>query len=364
MLLESVPPRIIELPSLADLHAAWLQAARGKRQRPDVAAFERRWPDSLLEISMRLRIGDFQPSGYRTFVFAERGKRRLISAAPFADRVIHHGVTQLIEPIWEARFVGWSFANRLGRGTHAALARARLGASGFRWALTLDVQRFFPSVDHEVLLALIARHVGRGRLFEIVRRIVASGDGILRSEWKPVLFPGDDLLALARPKGMPIGNQTSQFFANVYLHPLDLFVAHQIKPGLAARYVDDLVLFDRDRGRLHDARERIEEKLAALRLKAHPRKTRLWDVREGLPFLGYRVFPWGAKLPRATVTRFRGYLRAIAESYADGAIDLAGARQRISGLIGHARPASADAVLAKALDDHPLVRAKKEGAPR
>ena len=105
-----------------------------------------------------------------------------------------------------------------------------------------------------------------------------------------------------------------------------------------------------DRGRQTSLR------LPSLRLKAHPGKTRLWDSREGVPFVGYRIFPWGAKLPRATVTRFRRHLRAIAEAYADGALDLGGAKQRLSGLIGHARPAHAEAVLADALDDYPLVR--------
>jgi len=339
----------------ACLQRAWLAAARGKRGRADVSAFERSWPDALLALSEDLGNGSWRPGGYRTFPFAEHGKRRLISAAPFPDRVVHHAITAAIEPAWEARFVSWSFANRRGLGTHAALAHAQRGAARFRWVLKLDVQRFFPSVDHAVLSSLLRREVREQPLLELLGRVVSSGAGILASEWKPTLFPGDDLLALARPKGMPIGNQTSQFFANVYLHPLDLFVAHRIKPGLAARYVDDLVLFDSDRGRLHEARAMLDEKLAALRLRVHPRKTRLWDVREGVPFVGYRIFPWGAKLPRATVTRFRRHLRSIAEAYADGALDLAGAKQRISGLIGHARPARAEAVLADALDDYPLV---------
>jgi hypothetical protein len=348
-----------ELASAASLQAAWLRAAKGKRRRIDVAAFERRWPEPLLALSDALHAGTWRPAGYRSFVWNERGKRRLISAAPFADRVVHHAVAAAIEPLWEARFVGWSFANRRGRGTHAALARARQGAARFRWALKLDVQRFFPSVDHAVLRALVARHVRDGHLLALLGHIIASGAGILTREWKPVLFPGDDLLALARPKGMPIGNQTSQLLANVYLHPLDLFVAHQVKPGLAVRYVDDLLVFDHDRSRLHDARAAIEEKLASLRLRAHPGKTRLWDVRQGVPFVGYRIFPWGARLPRVTVTRFRRYLRAIAEAYADGALDLAGARQRLSGLIGHARPAGAGVVLGAALDDFPLVRSSE-----
>jgi RNA-directed DNA polymerase len=310
-------------------------------------------------LSRALREGTWRPAGYRTFALIDRGKRRLISAAPFADRIVHHAITAAIEPVWERRFLPWCFANRRGRGTHAALAQALRGAARFRWALKLDVQRFFPSVDHAVLLALLARHLRERPLLALLGQIVRSGDGVLASEWKPVLFPGDDLLALARPKGMPIGNQTSQFFANVYLHPLDLFVAQELKAGLAARYVDDLLIFDDDRGRLHDARARIEEQLAALRLKAHPRKTRLYDVREGVPFVGYRVLPSGARLPAAAVTRFHQQMRAVAEGYADGALDLKAVRQRVAGIIGHARPARADALLADLFDAYPLVRSKE-----
>jgi hypothetical protein len=326
-----------------------------------VSAFERSWPEAIVHLSTALRAALWRPGGYRSFIFEEHGKRRLISAASFADRVVHHAVTTAIEPLWEARFVAWSFANRRGRGTHAALAQAARGAARFRWVLKLDVQRFFPSADHAVLLSLLARHLREKPLLDLLGLIVASGDGVLASEWKPTLFSGDDLLALARPKGMPIGNQTSQFFANVYLHPLDLLVAQVIKPGLAARYVDDLLLFDDDRGRLHDARAAIESKLAELRLRAHPRKTRLHDVREGVPFVGYRILPSGVRLPRATVTRFRRRMRALAEAYSDGEIDLARARQTVAGLIGHARPAHANAVLGDLLDDYPLIR--KSGAP-
>ncbi len=347
------------LASVGALQKAWSRAARGKRARPDVCEFERGWPDALVSLAQSLRDGSWRPAGYRSFIWRERGKRRLISAAPFADRVVHHAITAAIEPTYERRFLPWSFANRRGRGTHAALAQALHGAARFRWVLKLDVQRFFPSVDHAVLLALLRNVVHERALLELIERLLASGNGLLASEWKPVLFPGDDLLALTRPKGLPIGNQTSQFFANVLLHPVDLLIAQRLQPGLAARYVDDILLFDHDRGRLHDARAAIEEKLALLRLRAHERKTRLWDAREGVPFVGYRVFPWGAKLPGASVTRLRCHLRAVAEEYADGVLDLAGAKQRISGLIGHARPARAEAVLGDALDDFPLVRHPK-----
>jgi len=358
--MRSVPGLFAGVCAPEALHRAFLRAARGKRRRANVCDFERHWPDDVLGLADALRDGRWRPGGYRSFLFVEHGRRRLVSAAPFADRVVHHAITAVLEPVWERRFLRWCFANRLGRGTHAAMLAAQRGVARFRWCLQLDVRRFFPSVDHAVLKALVARHVREPPLLDLVGRVVDSGAGLLEAEWKPVLFPGDDLLALARPKGLPIGNQTSQFLANVMLHPLDLCVAQQVRPGLAARYVDDLVLFDDDRGRLTEARARIAENLAELRLVPHPVKTQLRPTADGLTFVGYRLTRSGVRLPRDTVTRFRRALRELAESYADGELDLADVRQRVAGLLGHARPGHIVGVMDRMLRDNPMVRGRAE----
>jgi RNA-directed DNA polymerase len=339
------------------LLTAWKLAARGKRSRINVCAFEAVWLERLLALSDSLRDGHWRPGKYRSFLFEEHGKRRLISAAPFPDRIVHHAITAVLEPVWERRFLPWSFANRRGRGTHEAMRHAFRGVQRFRYSLQLDIRRFFPSIDHELLKGLVARHVREERLLELVGLVIDSGAGLLASEWLPVLFPGDDLLSLTRAKGMPIGNQTSQFLANVMLHPVDLCIAHEFKPGLAARYVDDLVLFDDDFGKLRAAQERLTEKLAELRLVPHPRKTQLRSTKDGLTFVGYRLTRQGVRLPRETVTRFRRTLRSIAEAYcADGELDLAQVKQRVCGLLGHAAPGHIQGVMAQMLNDVPFVR--------
>ena len=153
-------------------------AARGKRGRADVSAFERGWPDAVVASGRALREEPWRPAGYRSFALQDRGKRRLISAAPFADRIVHHALTAAVEPVWERRFLPWSFANRKGRGTHAALAQALR----IRWALKLEVQRFFPSVDHAMLLGLLGRHLREGPLLALLGHVVRSGEGVLASE--------------------------------------------------------------------------------------------------------------------------------------------------------------------------------------
>ncbi len=349
-------------PTFEQLHAAWSKAAAGKRRRVDVCAFEVRLAERLVELGGALATGAWRPGRYRIFEVVERGKVRVVAAAPFADRVVHHAVVDVLAPVWEARFVDWSCANRVGRGTHDAMRRARAGVARFRHALVVDVARFFPSVDHGVVKALCRRHV-RGRLLlETVDRIVDSGRGLFAPEearpWVPV---DEGLLALARPRGLPIGNQTSQFLANVVLHPVDLVIAHEVNPGAAVRYVDDWVVFDNDRGRLEAARARIEQALHGLRLRAHPEKTRLVDTRQGVTFVGYRLVADGAggaqvRLPRSTLSRFHRRVHALQRAWARGSITLDEVRASLAGMAGHARPAHLEDVMDALLAAHPFVR--------
>ena len=216
----------------------------------------------------------------------ENGKRRLIAAAPFRDRVVHHALVDGLSSTWERRFPGWVAANRTGRGNHFALALARAAAARCTWVLQLDVTRFFPSVDHGLLLAQLERDVRCPLTLQAWRRVVESGRGVFPGLARPAIPPGGDLLDLDRPRGLPIGNQTSQFLANVVLHPLDRFICHRVKPEAACRDVDDLVLLDRDRGKLQAALPALREELARSRLRFHPDKTRLGPTREGFTFVG------------------------------------------------------------------------------
>lgn len=326
-----------EFVSFENLFGAWRAAAKGKRRKERVCDFEINLTDNLWKLSDELRAGTWMPGKYCSFVVHENGVRRLISAAPFPDRVVHHAVVNILEPIWERRFVGFSYANRKGKGTHAALERALEGIRKCKFCLKCDVQRYFPSVDHGVLFELISRHVRDARLLTLVGKIIDSGRGLLSSEYRPTLFPGDDLMALMRPKGMPIGNQTSQFFANVMLHPVDVFIAQEIRPRVAARYVDDFLLFHDDRDFLSEAQVRIGKKLASLRLSLHPHKTKIIAREQGITFVGYRLTPEQVRLPRKSVRRIRQRLSTLRSAYAQGKIGLDAVAQSVSGIAGHVR---------------------------
>lgn len=240
----------------------------------------------------------------------------------------------MLEPIFERTFVDGSYACRRGKGSHAAVERLSELARRHRYALKCDVVKYFPSIDHAILKALVARKIKDRDVLRLVDLII---DGSNPQE--PVLewFPGDDLFApVERRRGLPIGNQTSQFFANVYLNPLDHFVLEQLRPAGYARYVDDFVLVADDKGWLAEARERCRESLATLRLRMHPDKSVISRMRDGVRFLGYRVFPGYRLLVPDNVTRTRRRLRRLQADFAAGRVSAADVRHRVASWIGHA----------------------------
>jgi RNA-directed DNA polymerase len=226
--------------SFDNLYLAFKNAARGKRKRPDVAAFEYNLEENLLDLQDELQSRTYTPGPYYSFRIYDP-KPRLISAAPFRDRVVHHALCQVIEPLFERRFIHDSYACRVGKGTHAALDRAQRFAQCYPYVLKCDLEQFFPSIDHAILRAQLARVIADRTVLWLIDQILASGAEVHKADYAPRCFPGDDLFALARPRGLPIGNLTSQFWANVYLNPLDHFVKRELKCRGYVRYVDDLV---------------------------------------------------------------------------------------------------------------------------
>lgn len=187
-----------------NLLLAYRKAGRGKRHHPNVAAFEYRLEDNLACLQAELQVQRYVPGAYHSF-FIHDPKWRLISAAPFRDRVVHHALCNLLEPQFERGFIEDSYANRLGRGTHRARARCQQFARRFSYVLQLDVRQFFPSIDHAILHRLLAQRISDTRILWLVDVILHSGKDVLKAQYEMVYFPGDDLLAAMRPRGLPIG---------------------------------------------------------------------------------------------------------------------------------------------------------------
>lgn len=166
--------------------------------------------------------------------------------------------------------------------------------------------------------------------------ILASGRGVLSEVYQPVTFPGDDLFALARPRGLPIGNLTSQFWANVYLNELDQFVKRQLRCPAYLRYVDDSLLFAADKRQLWAWKAEICSLLADLRLTLHERESTVYPVAAGIPFLGFRIYPDHRRLKRRNGVAFARRLRLAHRALAAGAIDYEDLRRCVRGWVAHA----------------------------
>lgn len=294
-----------EVCSLENLHLAYLKARRGKQDKPAVERFTFQLESNLLRLRDEL-VGagvsaspSYVPGRYRQFTVYE-SKRRLISAAPFRDRVVHHAVCNVVEPIFDATFIYDSYAYRVGKGQHAALRRlreflrqSRAGAEARPYyVLKGDVARFFPSIDHEILLKLLSRKIGDEKLLDLLTVIIThSPEEIREGEAPAESFGFGRSLTLPfspiptetplRPHGLPIGNQTSQFFANVYLNPFDHFIKETLREKYYLRYVDDFVVLSNDKAHLHKVREESREFLMGCGCVCTKTKRKCFQLRKG-----------------------------------------------------------------------------------
>ncbi|MDG4551661.1 MAG: reverse transcriptase/maturase family protein [Candidatus Contendobacter sp.] len=332
--LDGLWPQVV---AFENLWRAWRKARRGKSRTAGAVAFEMELEANLLGLQRELKSGDYRPGVYRLFTIYER-KPRLIAAAPFRDRVVHHAVMNVIEPPLDQRFIHDSYACRRGKGVHAAVNRYQVWARRYCYALKLDVQQYFPSIDHVILKTTLRRHLRDERVLALLERIIDNGPDLTPTE--PAYFSSDDLLApLEHRRGIPIGNLTSQFFANLYLNDLDHGIKEVLRAPAYLRYVDDVVLLADDKARLWAWRDWIAERLAEIRLRLHPAKAKVSQVREGLDLLGYCLFPERRRLRNENGLRFRRRLHAFAEGYAEGRLDWADFDPSVQAWIGHARHA-------------------------
>jgi retron-type reverse transcriptase len=309
------------------------KARRGKRCRPAVAAFEFNLERELCRLHEELTQKTYRPGAYRTF-FIHEPKKRQISAAPYRDPVVHHALVNVLEPIFESTFIADSYACRKGKGTHAAVHRCQHLSRQYRYVLKADIRKFFPSVDHQILKALLARKIKDPHVQWLIDQIIGGSNP---QEVIQHCFPGNNLFtSLERRRGIPIGNQTSQFFANVYLDPLDHFVKDRLGIKGYVRYVDDFLVFSDDKKYLAEVREQIRCFLVSLRLRLHPQKNVISPVKNGIRFLGFRVFPTHRLLPKDNIRRFRRRIRDMQQSYAAGEVSLPEIQQRMMSWSGHA----------------------------
>lgn len=324
--------------SLDNLLLAAHKAGLGKRHKTYVDRFRMNLEPEIWGLREELLTGSYRPGTYRTFTIRDP-KPRLISAAPFRDRVVHHALCNVIEPLWERRFVSESFANRTGKGTAAARDHFAAGIRKYRYVLHLDVRKFFPSMDHAVLKAQFRRVIRCRPTLNLMDHLVDASNPQEPVAW---YFEGDDLWGpVNRRHGLPLGNQTSQFFANVYLDPIDHFIKETLRCRHYVRYVDDLALFSDDKEELRRALREVGERTAGLRLRLHPRKSRLYRCDEGVTFLGLRFWPGRRRLARPNVLRVTRRLQFQMRALSEGRLTRDEVVGSWRGWMGHALQARA-----------------------
>ncbi len=241
--------------------------------------FSRNLEDNLFCLHYTLKDGKYQHGAYKSF-FVFDPKKRHIHKAPVRDRVLHHAIVRVIEPIFDLRFIFDSYACRDEKGAHAALERLhkfgwKLSKNNTKtvWALKCDIKSFFNSIDHGILKNLLARRIQDPRALSLFQIII-------------------DSFSKEAGKGLPLGNLTSQLFANIYMNELDQFVKTILRAKYYMRYCDDFVILDRDKELLSSYIEKISDFLNAnLKLELHPKKVSIRKYHQGVDFLGFVCFP-------------------------------------------------------------------------
>ena len=301
---------------------AWREFEAGKGMKADVQKFKIDLVNSLFALGEDLRLGNYRHGGYYRFVVYDP-KRRQIHKATVRDRVLHHALFRVLSPIFDKLFIFDSYSCRVGKGTHRGVVRLadfiRRATHNYRrpaYALKLDIKKFFDSIDHRILFELIKRRVADADALRLIRLIISSFE-------------------TAPQKGLPLGNVTSQLFANIYLNELDQFVKHILREKLYLRYADDFVI-------VHESREYLEAlilKLSnflgeSLRLELHPQKIILRKVSHGVDFLGYVVLPHYTVLRTKTKKRVLKKIEVLRRNLSAGIITPESFNQSIQSYLG------------------------------
>ena len=310
--------------SFANIYRCYLACRRNKRNTINALKFEINAEENILKLENELKSKIYRPS--RSILFAARSpKLREIFAADFRDRVVHHILVDYLERIWDRIFIDDSYACRKGKGTHAAVMRLqsflrKVSRNGRARAyyLQLDIRDFFTSIDKTILFNALQKKIRDKEALWLTEKIIfwdctrsfilRDREGVLKN-----IPPHKSIFGNDNKRGLPIGNLTSQFFANVYLNELDQFVKHSLKAKYYIRYVDDFVLLSDNKGTLIKWRQDIETFLAEkLLLRLHPKRRKLQPISNGIDFLGYIIRRDYILVRRRVINNLKSRLRRFA----------------------------------------------------
>lgn len=310
-----------------NLFLAWDAFKGDKRNKPDVLRFEWNLEEHIFKLHRDLKNKTYKHGPYKGF-YVRDPKQRHIHKASVRDRVLHHAVSSVINPIFESTFVPTSFSCRIGYGTHKGveilektLRKIHRNGTNPCFVLKCDIQKFFNTVDHVILLSILEKRIKDNNAMWLLKEIIESF-----SLSYSTLF---------KEKGLPIGNLTSQLFANIYMNEFDQFIKHEMKVKYYVRYTDDFAIASPDRQYLEQLIPRITYFLSCeLALKLHPKKIVIRKLRQGIDFLGYIIFPKHRLVRSKTKRRMFAKMRHRIEEYKLGRISKLTLEQSLQSYLG------------------------------
>lgn len=318
-----------KLCSYENLELAFKKARKNKTLKSYVINFEKELNQNLAMLRSELLLHSYRPNPLINFIIHDP-KTRKISKSDFRDRIVHHALCNIIEPIFEKSFIDDSYANRKGKGTLKAVKRfdyfnRKVSKNNTKrsYVLKADIKHYFENVSHQRLLRIIQRKIKDRKVIWLIKTILQNYSSVKSGI------------------GMPLGNLTSQFFANVYLNELDQFVKHQLKAKYYLRYVDDFVIISNDYPRLYDSQRKIGAFLQEnLGLDLHPNKTKIQDISRGIGLLGFRVYPNHRLLKYKNIIRMKHKIFFFQKDLAEKTINLEIAASSIQGWFAYAEQAN------------------------
>jgi len=301
--------------SLETLIIAHKHALKGKRLNYYATDFDYNLMERLIGLQVELRNNIYQPYPYRKKIITDP-KLRLIEAPAYRDRIVHHAIHYYLCPFYERFFIRDSYACRPGRGIHGAANRIqhflRVGGPNL-YVCQLDISKYYASINHGKLHELLKTKINDQQITNLLRIIINSTDS---GHEHDSLFASDSYYFTKGRRGIPIGNLTSQLFANIYLHELDMYAKQTLKIRFYIRYMDDILIFHENKQQLRIWQEAMMEFLyEKLYLTINPYKVRVYPAKQGVTYVGYVIYPHYLRLRSSSVRRFkkryRGQLRAM-----------------------------------------------------
>lgn len=307
-----------------NLYQAYLNARKTKRYRNDVLKFTDNLEENLIQLQNELIWHKYKVGEYREFYVYEP-KKRLIMALPFRDRVVQWAIYQILNPEFEKMFIDDSFACRVGKGTHRAVKRLHYWLCQvdrkerqFHY-LKMDISKYFYRIDHDVLINILSNKIDDNETLRLLKEIINSEDTAFGL---PLGCNVEDTSIRLKEKGIPIGNLTSQMFANLYLNELDQFAKRTLKLKYYIRYMDDIIILLDNKRELHNIKNTIQEFLEN-NLELHlNKKTAIRPINLGIEFVGYRLWSTHIKLRKVSVMKMKKRLKFLQKQYSKGNVSL------------------------------------------